>query len=98
MKTKYNIHKQNIFIDENLVQGEHIKIKLINYFNNELNNEAKLQLESICNKYKLELKELHYVDELILFSIKHISLEALEQIKKMNSILSITKMPRMFLD
>ena len=88
-----SIEKYSSVIEEGIIEGDCLKIQLVDYQNNELNYLSRLQLETLCHRFNVDIEELHYDSNLRLFLADNISMEALNQIATMDAILSVRRMP-----
>ncbi len=88
-----SIEKYQAVVEDGINNGDSLKIQLIDYQNSEYNDLSTIQLKTLCREFGLDVEELYYASNLRLFSIDDISLDALERIVSMDSVLSVKKMP-----
>lgn len=78
--------------DENLV-GDEIKVRLVDFGEENLNNSFEEYFVDFCNKNGVEENKLDYSRKLYLYSINNASHEFIEKLSTMDGILSIRQMP-----
>ena len=88
-----SINHLKVSVDQDITEKDTLKIQLVDYLSNDLNNCSKQLLQNKCQDFGIEVKELNYASSLRLFLISKVSKEALEAIATMDSVLAVRKMP-----
>ena len=88
-----NISHYNAIVDNNIHTGDFLKLQMVDYLNNELNQRSQKALETKCKALGVKVKELNYASCLRLFSLSDVSDEALKAIASMDCVLAVRKMP-----
>lgn len=73
--------------------SKNVKVKLVNYLDDELNKRSKKFFEESCNKIGASFLYLDYCDELILYRISNVTENILYIISNMVNVFSIEQMP-----
>ena len=71
-----------------------LKVSLIDFLNSELNNSVKISFKKFCHELNLNVKEIFYSSELIVFKIKEISKSTLDKLSDFEALESVTYMPK----
>ncbi len=74
--------------------SETVKVSLIDFLNYEINNAVKNAFKKYCQELDIEVIEVNYSPELILFKIKKASKTVLDSISDFEALESITFMPK----
>ncbi|MBZ5859090.1 S8 family peptidase [Flavihumibacter profundi] len=70
-----------------------LKLKLINYENNELNSIVTKQFESYCDDKKLRYERAAYSGDLNIYRLSDVTQDAFEELKNFDGVQLISEMP-----
>lgn len=88
-----NIHKYRPHIDEDLV-GNPLKIRLIDYQDNELNERSEILFLRKCEEQNLHVRKVNYAQDVRMFCVSEVQDNAsIQALATMDSVLSVKKMP-----
>ena len=88
-----NISRYKAVVDDSIQEDDRLKLQLVDYLNSEYNHRSRIALSIKCKEFGVELEELNYASSLRLFSLEHVSEEALQAIASMDCVLAVRKMP-----
>lgn len=88
-----NISRYKAVVDDSIQENDRLKLQLVDYLNSEYNHRSRIALSIKCKEFGVELEELNYASSLRLFSLEHVSEEALQAIASMDCVLAVRKMP-----
>lgn len=88
-----NISRYKAVVDDSIQEDDRLKLQLVDYLNSEYNHRSRIALSIKCKEFGVELEELNYASSLRLFSLEHVSEEALKAIASMDCVLAVRKMP-----
>jgi hypothetical protein len=88
-----NIHQYHPHLDENLI-GHPIKIRLIDYQDNELNEKSERLFLRKCEERNLNVRKVNYAQDVRMFCISDIQDDAsIRALATMDAVLSVKNMP-----
>lgn len=80
------------FVEDHL-EGKDIKVKLVDYHDEQLNAQADRRMAQYGDRYRVAVSKLDYTEGLRLYSVKSASQEAIAALATMDSVISVRKMP-----
>lgn len=84
--------KPEIEVTENF--SEPLKVTMINYHDNEMNNAVKRVFENFCRENEVEFERTNYSPDLIIYKVKNASEAIVDKIQEFEALDSISFMPQ----
>jgi hypothetical protein len=83
-------------IDNNL-ENKEVKIRLVDYLDNNLNQKCREKFEIFCSENNLIFESMDYSDTLTLFRVDKITSMALSRLATMDGVISVREMPHILI-
>jgi hypothetical protein len=74
------------------------KIKLIKYYDYEIDRLVNIGFEKKCIELNLDVNKTIYTNDLIIYNIKNVTTDAIQKLEKYTALLSIEPMPKYSID
>lgn len=80
------------YIEDGII-GKRVKVKLVDYQNQQLNELANHKMEQVIEQYNVNAHLLDYCPGLNLYVVENANKEVIEALATMDSVISVKKMP-----